>query len=159
MRKRLYDELICHHRQGIVGICYDAIIIACIIASWLTLIIKNTAFVTYVNYITLVVFIIDYILRWSTYDIKTQSSKATVFIKYPFTVMALIDLLSMMPYFELLHKSFKFLKFIKVLKLLRIIRLFEAIHMGYESLDLTHNTDLHFEFHLHHHDKEHAHKK
>ena len=69
-------------------------------------------------------FIIDYILRWITADIKYPEKKKWVaFVTYPFTVIAIIDLLSILPALGLLHRSLKALRVIRVFMLVRIIRL------------------------------------
>lgn len=69
-------------------------------------------------------FIVDYILRWITADIKYQEKKKWVaFVTYPFTVIAIIDLLSILPALGLLHRSLKALRVIRVFMLVRIIRL------------------------------------
>ena len=69
-------------------------------------------------------FIVDYILRWITADIKYPEKKKWVaFVTYPFTVIAIIDLLSILPALGLLHRSLKALRVIRVFMLVRIIRL------------------------------------
>ena len=74
--------------------------------------------------ISVTAFIIDYILRWITADIKYPEKKKWVaFVTYPFTVIAIIDLLSILPALGLLHRSLKALRVIRVFMLVRIIRL------------------------------------
>ena len=69
-------------------------------------------------------FIIDYVLRWITADIKYPEKKKWVaFATYPFTVIAIIDLLSILPALGLLHRTMKALRVIRVFMLIRILRL------------------------------------
>ena len=69
-------------------------------------------------------FIIDYILRWITADVKFPEKKKWVaYVTYPFTTMAIIDLLSILPALGLLHRTLKALRVIRVFMLVRIIRL------------------------------------
>lgn len=69
-------------------------------------------------------FIIDYILRWMTADFSSKRSKGVAFLIYPFTPMAIIDLLSILPVFNLLAPSFKI---VRVSRFLKIIRVFKFI--------------------------------
>ena len=69
-------------------------------------------------------FVLDYVLRWITADFKSPEKKKWVaFVTYPFTIMAIIDLMSILPALGLLHKSLKALRVIRVFMLTRIIRL------------------------------------
>ena len=46
--------------------------------------------------VTVIAFIIDYLLRWSTSNIQLKKGWVS-YIIYPFTPMAIIDLLSILP--------------------------------------------------------------
>lgn len=77
-------------------------------------------------------FIVDYILRWCTADYASKRSKVFSFIIYPFTPMAIIDLLSILPIFNLLGPTFKVFRVSRLLKILRIfkvIRYFEPLEI------------------------------
>ncbi len=74
------------------------------------------------NTICLFFFILDYLLRWFTADIKHQHKKIA-FLYYPFTPMAICDLLSILPSFHILSTSFNILRSLRLLKFLRILRL------------------------------------
>ena len=45
-----------------------------------------------IDKISVGIFIVDYILRWSTADFLFKKKSPISFLKYPFTVMAIIDL-------------------------------------------------------------------
>ena len=70
------------------------------------------------------VFIIDYFLRWSTADLHLPEIKRRWlrFVVYPFTPMAIFDLLSILPSLNLINSAFKMLRLMRLLKLLRLIR-------------------------------------
>ncbi|WP_049946090.1 ion transporter [Butyrivibrio sp. WCD2001] len=74
-----------------------------------------------------IVFIIDYILRWITADYKLGKKSVTSFIKYPFTPMAIIDLLSILPFITYLDKSLRILRIFRFIKTLRMFRIFRTI--------------------------------
>jgi len=86
----------------------------------------------YFDIISGICFIIDYILRWYTADFKSSRNRAVAFAIYPFTPMAIIDLLSILPIFNLLGPSFKVFRVSRLLKILRIfkiIRYFEPLEI------------------------------
>ena len=76
---------------------YDLFIMVVIIASIVPLAFKqtNTVFDT-IEYVTVSIFVIDYIMRLFTADLKLNKSVLSFFI-YPITPMAIIDLLSILP--------------------------------------------------------------
>lgn len=71
------------------------------------------------------VFIMDYILRWITADFK-MGKKWFSFILYPFTPMAIIDLLSILPGFKILADGFKILRIARLFRLLMIFKFLSA---------------------------------
>ena len=75
----------------------------------------------YFDLISGICFIIDYILRWITCDLRQNKGKLSFFI-YPFTPMAIIDLLSILPTINLLTPIFKVARVSRLLKILRVIK-------------------------------------
>lgn len=84
-----------------------------------------------IEMVTVAIFIIDYIMRWITADYKLKKGKLS-FVLYPFTFMAIIDLLSIVPAFHLLGGGFKLFR---ITRLLRIVRLFKVIRYT-DKLDI-----------------------
>lgn len=77
-------------------------------------------------------FLGDYILRWFTADLASKRNRIVAFIVYPFTPMAIIDLLSILPIFNLLGPTFKVFR---VSRLLKILRIFKVVRQ-FEPLDI-----------------------
>lgn len=73
------------------------------------------------------IFILDYVLRWVTADYKLGSTSAWSFIRYPFTPMALVDLLSILPSLTIISRSFKLLRLLRMFRALRVFRAFKAL--------------------------------
>lgn len=70
-------------------------------------------------------FILDYVLRWLTADYAQPNKKKwKAFLSYPFTAFAIIDLLSIIPSFNIGNKA---LKIFRVARLLKILRVFKFI--------------------------------
>lgn len=76
---------------------------------------------TYIELFTTTIFIIDYILRWVTADYKLGKGKHS-FVSYPYSFWAIIDLLSILPSFQLLGQNFKILRTFRMLKILRLAK-------------------------------------
>ena len=85
--------------------------------------IDSNAALEAVEYACVVVFILDYLARWVTADLKLGKG-ALSFVIYPFTPMAIIDLLSILPVFLALNDAFRTLR---VLRLFRAARAFKLI--------------------------------
>ena len=77
-------------------------------------------------------FVIDYILRWITADIRSGKQRAADFLIYPFTPMAIVDLLSILPTINLLNPTFKVMRVSRLLKLLRVVKVIRY----YEPLEI-----------------------
>lgn len=77
----------------------------------------------WLDFVSTVIFIIDYILRLLTADYKLEKGKLS-FLLYPFTFLALADLLCILPSLFLLNNS---LRLFKILRMLRILRVFKFI--------------------------------
>ncbi len=87
--------------------------------------VKQQSWMTLIDRITVIIFIVDYILRWFVAD--KLSNKLNKFILYPLTPMAIIDLLSILPSITLLNSSFKLLKIFRLFKSLRLLNILKLV--------------------------------
>nr|DAX92598.1 MAG TPA: Ion channel [Caudoviricetes sp.] len=102
---------------------YDFFMMGVIFTSIIPLLFKeDTPLLVMIDKITVIIFIIDYILRWITADIRDKSNSLFSFVKYPFTLMALMDLLSIIPSLTSLNASLKLLKIFRVMRTFKMIR-------------------------------------
>lgn len=76
----------------------------------------------YMEWCTTAIFIIDYLLRWCTADIRQGKNGVMPFVTYPFTFWAIIDLVSILPSFNFLGKGYKIVRTIRLLKMLRLLK-------------------------------------
>lgn len=119
MRKKIYNIL----NQNAI---YDTFMFTVIIMSIIPLaFVKQQSWMTLINRITVIIFIVDYILRWFVAD--KLSNKLNKFILYPLTPMAIIDLLSILPSITLLNSSFKLLKIFRLFKSLRLLKILKLV--------------------------------
>ena len=73
------------------------------------------------------ILIIDYLLRWATADFKAGEKSVKVFLQYPFTTMAIVDLISILPSLTLVNESLKTLRALRMLRALRSIRVLKGM--------------------------------
>ena len=103
---------------------YGRVMTVLIVASLVPLCFKDSnPALEVVEYVCVVVFILDYLARWVTADLKLGKG-ALSFVIYPFTPMAIIDLLSILPVFLALNDA---LRTLRVLRLFRAARAFKLI--------------------------------
>ncbi|MCH4181446.1 MAG: ion transporter [Atopobiaceae bacterium] len=76
-----------------------------------------------IEYGTVTIFIVDYALRWMTSDLRLHMGARSFFL-YPFTPMAIVDLLTILPAFNLLGSAWKVSR---LLRLVRVMRAFKLI--------------------------------
>lgn len=123
IRKRTYEIIEASHGDDRVSAVYDSFILICVIMSLIPLAFKEPPpMFNIVDKITAVVFIIDYILRWITADFKYKDRSLLSFIKYPFTFMALVDLISILPSLTMMSDTFKLFRVFRMLKIMRVMR-------------------------------------
>lgn len=104
---------------------YDTIMFVSIIISIVPLgFKKDLAVFDAIDKYALVVFTIDYLLRWSTADLKLGKGFLS-FLKYPFTPMAIVDLLSILPSITALKNGYRFVRILRLSKVLRTFRIFK----------------------------------
>ncbi len=77
---------------------YDIFMLIIILISLIPLLFKEeTQLMIKADILTAFVFIVDYILRWITADYRFRNKSIISFVRYPFSFMAVADLLSIIP--------------------------------------------------------------
>lgn len=127
MRKRIYEIIELSQDNDRVSSIYDILMMVAIIISIIPLAFKQTyTFFYYTDIVTAVLFIIDYILRLITADYKMNKKSVSSFIRYPFTLWAIIDLISILPALTMLNSGFKLLRLFRIFRTFRVFRIFKA---------------------------------
>lgn len=126
-RERLFEIIEAADENDRASNLYDILMMITIVVSMIPLAFKKERplFVT-VERVATVIFSVDYLLRLYTADYKVRRGKAS-FLIYPFTPMALIDLLCILPSLNLISGSFRVLKILRLLRTFRVLRVFKAI--------------------------------
>lgn len=141
MRKRIFEVIELSNGNDRLSGVYDLFMMCAIVISLFPLAFKgtNNLFLT-IDYITAGIFVIDYMLRFITADYKLgvvrtgDSDKnkrkfggVKPFIVYPFTPMAIIDLLAILPTFSIVASGFKILKLFRLLRTFRVFKVFKIV--------------------------------
>ena len=145
MRKRLYEIIETVENDDRASAIYDKIMILLICTSIVPLLFKSSNYVfLLIDKITAAAFIIDYIFRLITADYKYNDHKWSSFIRYPFSIFAIIDILSILPAILPVNaglKLFRVLRLGKALRTLKFLRysksfniILNVIHKQKESL-------------------------
>ena len=121
MRKSVFEIIELSNGDKISSI-YDIAMIVVIVLSLVPLAFKqSTPLLSIIDYATVAVFIIDYLLRLLTADLKLKKGAVSFFL-YPFTPLALIDLLCILPSFTALAGGVRLLKIVRLLRAFRVLR-------------------------------------
>lgn len=121
-RKKIFDIIEKDDGSNFWSKVYDVFIFIVIVLSVVPLMFwEKYPIFKWIEIFTTTIFIIDYILRWITADYRLGKG-ARSFIKYPYSFWAIIDLLSILPSFNLLGTNFKMLRLLRMLKILRFLK-------------------------------------
>ncbi len=127
MRERIYQIIEKSEGDDKISAAYDIFMIVMIVLSVIPLAFKSENIFFYIiDKVAMVVFIIDYLLRWLTADFKFGKKSVWSFIRYPFSFMAIIDLLSILPSLSIVNSGFKALRVLRMIRAFRVFRIFKA---------------------------------
>ena len=128
MRKRIFEIIERSNGNDLASSIYDGIMLFLILFSLVPLAFKEeTIFFLYVDRICVCAFIVDYLLRLCTADYKYNRHSVSAFLRYPFSFMALVDLISILPSLTVLNQGFKILRILRMARALRVLRVFKAL--------------------------------
>ena len=135
IRKKIYNIIEPRNHSTVISQAYDYLMLLSIVIGIIPLMFRNQIkLFWYFDIISCACYILDYILRWITCDYRSPKNKKwSSFVVYPFTTMAIIDMLSILPTINLLAPSFKLCRFSRFLKILRVVKFIRY----YEPLEIT----------------------
>lgn len=121
IRQRIFDIIEPSSGENLPSTIYDFAMMAAILASLTPLAFKgsNPVFDA-IDRATAVIFVLDYLMRLLTADLKLRRGWLS-FALYPFTFLAIVDLLSVLPSFTSLFYG------LKALRIMRLFRTFRAL--------------------------------
>lgn len=103
-----------------LGKMYDYYIVAVAVISVIPLMFRAPlALFKNIETITVYLLFLDYILRWMTHDYHVKKHSPWAFIVYPFTPLAVLDILGILPTIGLLPESFMILRLLRLVKIVQ----------------------------------------
>ena len=110
-RKTLFQIIEPHQKENAIEKAYDVLMFLTIIVSLIPLTTKShTGIFMWLDFVSTIIFIVDYVLRLVTADYKLERGKLSFFL-YPFSFLALADL----------NNSLRLFKFIRYSKNIQIL--------------------------------------
>ena len=123
---KLFDIIEPAKGKNLLSVLYDLFMIIVILISVIPLGIKETnEYFNKIDMFCLVVFLLDYLLRWITADYKYNKKSIVSFLRYPFGFFAIIDIVSILPLVIIVNKSFRLLKIFRMMRAFRVFRAFK----------------------------------
>lgn len=127
MRKRIFEIIEVSHDDDKWSAAYDIFMMIVIVISVIPLAFVNSYPVfDIIDKVTVAIFIIDYMMRLLTADLKLKKGILS-FLYYPFTPMAIIDLVSILPSVSLINNGWRLLKIFRLFRTFKVFRVFKAI--------------------------------
>jgi voltage-gated potassium channel len=125
IRYRIFEIIEKSKNKDTLSTVYDLFIIFVTITSLIPLCFKfEYPILLIIEKICVSIFILDYLFRWFTADFKLNKGIKSFFI-YPFSFMAILDLLSIVPSFIQVNQSLKIIRVLRIIKTSKILRIFK----------------------------------
>lgn len=123
VRNNIYDIIEKDSQGRMASKVYDVFMLIVIILSLIPLMcVHEEAWFKTIDQTTTSIFIVDYLLRWMTADLKLNK-RGWSFVLYPITPIAIIDLLSILPGVNVLSPVFKVFRLSRALRVFRLLKL------------------------------------
>ena len=131
--RRIINIIVEPRKDNKLSRIYDWVMLCAIIIGIIPLMFRSQSkLFVWFDIISCICFIIDYLLRWITADVRFRKRRWLSFVIYPFTPMAIIDLLSILPTISILAPAFKIARVSRLLKILRVVKIIRY----FESLEI-----------------------
>ena len=128
VNRKWINDLVEPGKGGILSQVYDCLMFVAIVLGTLPLLFREyRPLFWYFDIFSGVIYIVDYVLRWVTCDLRSEKPRWKAFLLYPFTPMAILDLLSILPTFEVISSSYKLAKSARLLKIFRFSKIVRYI--------------------------------
>lgn len=114
------------YKETLFGKVYNYVMLTAILLGLVPLMFReHTKFLIAIDIFSCFLFIVDYIFRWITADYKFGRKYGKwSFVIYPFSFMAIIDFLSILPTLSTISNVFKVLRVSRLLRIIRVLKVF-----------------------------------
>ncbi len=127
-KRRLYEIIEVGDKNDYASRSYDTMMLVAVIVGILPMTMKGTTpCMVYVNLITNIIFLFDYVSRVYTADYKLGYKSLRTHVAYVFTPMAIVDLLSLVPMLAIILPRSARVDFFVMFKVLRVVRMLKLV--------------------------------
>ena len=128
VNRKWISDLVEPRKPGVLSQVYDFLMLVAIALGTVSLLFREYRMLFwYFDLVSGIIYIADYILRWMTCDLRSDKPKWKAFLLYPITPMAILDLLSILPTFDVVSSSYKLAKSARLLKIFRFTKIIHYI--------------------------------
>lgn len=128
VNRKWISDLVEPGKPGVLSQIYDFLMLMAIAIGTVPLLFRDyRPIFLYLDIISAVFYMTDYLLRWMTCDLRSEKPKWKAFLIYPFTPLAILDLLSILPSFEIVSSTYKLAKSARLLKIFRFTKIIHYI--------------------------------
>ena len=129
IRQKIYDIVELKEVNSLASRLYNQFMLILVVISMLPLAFKEDYEIFAITDVVVVsVFIVDYLLNWLTADIRFGQRGIWPFIRYPFSLPGIVDMLSILPALAFIHDGFRLLRITRGLRILRMLAVFKMVH-------------------------------
>ena len=129
IRQKIYDIVELKEVNSLASRLYNQFMLILVVISMLPLAFKaDYAIFAITDVVVVSVFIVDYLLNWLTADIRFGQRGIWPFIRYPFSLPGIVDMLSILPALAFIHDGFRLLRITRGLRILRMLSVFKLVH-------------------------------
>lgn len=129
IRQKIYDIVELKEVSSLASRLYNQFMLILVVISMLPLAFKEDyAIFAITDVVVVSVFIIDYLLNWITADIRFGQRGIWSFVRYPFSLPGIVDMLSILPALAFIHDGFRLLRITRGLRILRMLSVFKMVH-------------------------------
>ncbi len=129
IRQKIYDIVELKEVNSLASRLYNQFMLILVVISMLPLAFKEDyAIFAITDVVVVSVFILDYLLNWFTADIRFGQRGIWPFIRYPFSLPGIVDMLSILPALAFIHDGFRLLRITRGLRILRMLAVFKMVH-------------------------------
>lgn len=128
VNRKWISDLVEPGKPGVLSQVYDSLMLVAIALGTVSLLFREyLPLFWYFDLISGIIYIVDYLLRWTTCDLRSEKPRWKAFLIYPFTPMAILDLLSILPTFDVVSSTYKLAKSARLLKIFRFTKIIHYI--------------------------------
>jgi voltage-gated potassium channel len=128
VNRQWISDLVEPRKAGVLSRAYDGLMLVAIALGTVSLLFREyRPLFWYFDIFSSVIYIVDYLLRWTTCDLRSEKPKWKAFLLYPITPMAILDLISILPTFEVISSSYRLAKSARLLKIFRFSKIVNYI--------------------------------